>query len=137
MSNTICGGVLAGDHCDCAECRVLYGERQAAKLDLPEVPLMSGFVAVERTAQQDDRDRLLDKISRLEEQNYEMASQLLDPDATCCADATRVHKEQRERIEALTGSIHSLLQVLRDIGGWRTHEQQVVTWAARKLIGDV
>ena len=40
--------------------------------------------------------RMIDEIERLRAENEQQASQLLDPNATCCADATRRTKELRE-----------------------------------------
>lgn len=53
---------------------------------------------------------LLDRIKRLEDEVDEMLPQILDPNATCCGDASRIHKAQRLEIERLAAMLPTVIE---------------------------
>jgi len=57
------------------------------------------------------------EMERLREVNMQQASQLLDPDATCCADASRKSREMRLEHEAEVRRVKGLLSEALDMVG--------------------
>lgn len=59
---------------------------------------------------------LLDERTTLLDENERLKSQVLDPDATCCADASRIHKGQRLEIERLNRALRNQQEIIDDTG---------------------
>lgn len=70
-------------------------DRDALRVLCDETVADHCFVDVRK----DQALELLDRVEQLEAENEAQASQLLDPDATCCADATRVTRALRLKLE--------------------------------------